>query len=216
MAEILLGFQLRIYPENIQHLSAEWRKTYLLREDIEFPLSIDVSVWNYYEDNFLLSNIYANYSGGSLRENVPNGLFIFDLKDSSVLNNPSHYDGALLIGITVVNDSLSIAQRLKAVHRIKDIQYTIAELNQVGWHCIGYDIADEWLLSGLMNIGFNSIDKASLSRRFKEDINKYGLIDSIDIAQEYCIHCNEHIPEHAPFAVYGIWTKNTPNFRETT
>lgn len=209
MDEFLLGFHLRMLPKFMDKWGSLQRATFLLREDISVPLSVDDNVWPYYKKEDLLTKVFVNYYGGPYEDNVPNGLELFCIKNH-ILVAESIYDDAFLIGIAIVNDPSGIAQHLQDMHKIENIQYTVNDLQKAGWNCLGYDIADDWLTSGLMNTGYSKEDKAVLSGRFADDLNEFSLFNSLDAAQSFRAESDKRVPEHAPFMVYGIWAKGRP------
>ena len=136
---------------------------------------------------------------------VPNGLKLYQIKDQSLLREPSRKDGAVLIAITIIDAFKNTADKLKAMHRIEDSPLSIADLQKIGWTCLGYDVADQWLYSCLMNCGYDPDEKRTLSLRFSDVLNGLGLFDSVKAALDFCIGCDLRAPVHAPFSVYGIW-----------
>lgn len=70
------------------------------------------------------------------------------------------------------------------------------------WKLLGYDVADKYLLSGLMNCGYK---KEGDYNKFKNSLNEYHLFNSINDAKEFKRSTNARVPEHAPFFVYGLW-----------
>ena len=199
MDETVLGFQLRIAPQDLELWDAQRRAMYLLREDIRIPLSVDTSVWPESRDNTLLSSLFADFS--TTPNSAPNGLALYALKSFAVLSHPASVKDPFLIGVSVVGE---VARELQDQHCIKSF-LPITELVSNNWICLGYDVADYWLLSGLFNCGYDAAGKPSLSQRFGANLNEYGLFASANTAWSFGFDCNARVPEHAPFAVYGIW-----------
>jgi hypothetical protein len=133
---------------------------------------------------------------------------MYDIKSASLLNQASRHDGGFLIGIAVINDNRDIARELQLMHRMSDSPCRIKDLQGAGWSCVGYEVANYWMLSGLMNCGYESSEKATLTDRFGPSLNEHGLFRSVEIASDFRAMCNLRVPEHAPFAVYGIWTND--------
>jgi len=204
MDELLLGFQLRIVPEKLERWDAERRKTYLLREEIEIPLSVDKAVWPLINARPSLAELFIDYS--TQPQAAPNGLGVYAVTASAIPRLVSYYDDGFLIGITATDEA---AYSLQSRHHIQNVQ-PITLLSEQGWRCSGYDVADSWLCSGLLNCGYSESDKFKLSNHFGSDLNKSGLFQSIEMAASFCTESNKRVPEHAPFFVYGIWTKTQP------
>jgi hypothetical protein len=203
MDETLLGFQLRVVPKSLERWQSPRRAIYLLRESISVPLSVDKAVWPSSDDKRLLADLFSDYSSNI--NAAPNGLDVYSIKDSVFLNRPPEHAGSLLIGITAMGD---VAQELRRTHHIGATLYSIADLKANGWWLVGYDVADRWLSSGLMNCGYTPDQKTVLSTRFGSRLNNHGLFDDPEAAQDFCVACNDRIPEHAPFVVYGIWSNS--------
>lgn len=207
MKENLLGFQLRNDPQSLIQWDIARRGKYLINENVDVPLSVDKSVWPINPNVPLLKELFAECYGGNYEDNIPNGLRLFSLKEESILNSLSYYNGGYLIGISIVNDDRDLNKRLLDMHRIEKKLHNIDLLTFYCWSCFGYDVADLWMISGLMNISFEP-PKAEIAKKYSKDLNKFGLFDLAKKASNYCQECNQRIPEHAPFIVYGIWAKN--------
>lgn len=205
MEEILLGFQLKIELMKIKQWELDRKREYLLREDIKKPLSVDKVVWPESDDKKMYSILFSDYCDGEYC--APNGLNIYSIKKQESLNRTSFYDGSILVGIAVVNDTKNRSQELKNKHSILDIPYLLNDLLEAGWSRLGYDVADYWLYSGLMNCSYSAKDKVNLAKRFANALNEYGLFNAVETAQEFCTDCETRIKEHAPFSIYGIWWK---------
>ncbi|MEZ0325208.1 MAG: hypothetical protein ACAH95_04830 [Fimbriimonas sp.] len=76
---------------------------------------------------------------------------------------------------------------------------------QPGWEFLGYDVADYFLLSGLMNCGYTEEEMAVLCERFGDRLNQNHLFTSIQAAEEFMLLSDERVPEHAPFYVFGLY-----------
>jgi hypothetical protein len=76
-----------------------------------------------------------------------------------------------------------------------------------GWSRLGYDVCDEWGLSGLANCSFqpDREDVKSLRATWGPKLNRFHLFDSIDNASEFVHVSNQRVKEHAPFFVYSLW-----------
>ncbi len=77
-----------------------------------------------------------------------------------------------------------------------------------GWRSLGYDIADNGLISGLSNCGFlkeEGDDVEEFRREFGPNLNDYGLFDRFDDADEFRIWSNKRMPEHCPFLVHELF-----------
>ncbi len=75
------------------------------------------------------------------------------------------------------------------------------------WELLGYDVADEYLRSGLNNWPFDKVteDVEAIRKKYVPALNAYHLFDSIEPATEFLMFSDERVQEHAPFFVFGIW-----------
>jgi hypothetical protein len=75
------------------------------------------------------------------------------------------------------------------------------------WDLLGYDVADEWLLSVLTNCGFDKLteDVEAIRKKYVPALNAYHLFDALEPATEFRMLSDERVQEHAPFFVFGIW-----------
>lgn len=146
------GWDRTAWPQERQNL-------FLLRRDIEQPLSVDISVWP---------------------------------------EAPSE-DAVWQLALTVVDDPQS-----GELHPDWDFP--------VDWPAgspsfLGYDVADSFLTSGLMNCGYAN-EAAELRERWARHLNLHHLFSERARALHFCRITNERIPEHAPFFVYGLYRLN--------
>ena len=72
------------------------------------------------------------------------------------------------------------------------------------WSFLGYDVSDYYLLSGLMNCGYRAED-GDLKAQWADKLNHYHLFDKMDDALEFARLRGGQIKEHAPFFAFGIY-----------
>lgn len=72
------------------------------------------------------------------------------------------------------------------------------------WPVLGYDVADEWLVSGLVNCGYAREEKQRLSKVWIVSLTRHGLFRDANAAIDFVKVANERVPEHAPFFVYEL------------
>lgn len=73
------------------------------------------------------------------------------------------------------------------------------------WPRLGFDVADDYLLSGLMNCGYWPEERALLRQRFAGQLNTYHLFTDRAVAQTFRRLTDERVPEHRPFNVFGLY-----------
>jgi hypothetical protein len=200
MDEVLLGFQLRVGRGQIPVWSSERRVKYLLIESVPVPLSVDTAVWPVSTDQSLQSRVFENWSAEP--SSAPNGLSVYRLRVAVELLGRG--EGSDPIAITALK---AAADDLKTLHKIEDAGYTVADLSARGWQRLGYDVADRWLTSGLMNCGYTASEKHALATRYGSLINDHHLFREAADAVAFSTQCGTRVPEHAPFFVYGVWSK---------
>jgi hypothetical protein len=83
----------------------------------------------------------------------------------------------------------------------------IPALRDPAWALLGYDVCDQWLLSGLSNCGYgtNESEIQILRETYTSDLNEHHLFDALKPAVDFMHLSDERVPEHAPFFVFGIW-----------
>ncbi len=72
------------------------------------------------------------------------------------------------------------------------------------WVRLGFDVADIWLCSGLMNCGYTPSDRPHAAR-FTRSLNRFHLFDDVAIALDFARFTDERVEEHAPFHVFGMY-----------
>lgn len=193
----LIGFDIRPEPQTPDSLwDDERRSTFLLRDDVSRPLSVDQQVW-----------------ASSLPEAAPN-------QWHGVLNHWSDLDAlsgvarslglatqplTCFIAVTIVWALLSNAERYDWATKRLD-QTAPASLGPE-WQVLGYDVADQWLTSGLSNCGYVGSERAEWRSRWANRINGAHLFDDPAEAGLFAKATNERVSEHAPFFVYGLFRR---------
>lgn len=78
------------------------------------------------------------------------------------------------------------------------------------WTFLGYDVASEFLLSGLSNCGYDPDEVSGLRACWSSHINHSHLFSSLDAAREFSRLSDRRVPEHAPFYEIGLWELQVP------
>lgn len=153
----------------------ERRRNYLLA-NAAAPLSVDMSVW-------------PSGRGTSLRGEIETD-FCFVEKFFAKKTE----ENVWLIAITLQ----------KELYRKEFSNWGIGEVD-VSWEFLGYDIADQGMLSGLSNCMYNEKEIEILKSVWSPDLNKHHLFKDIACAVKFRTLTELRVPEHAPFAVYGLY-----------
>jgi hypothetical protein len=76
-----------------------------------------------------------------------------------------------------------------------------------GWRFAGFDVADgPTAISGLCNCGYAASDATLVPRDvWGPYLNENGLFSEVGAAFDFRKLTDVRVPDHAPFAVFGIW-----------
>lgn len=210
MAEFRLGYDLR-FPF-AEFVPAQWpaarRARFLLRPKIAEPASVDGLVW---PSRFLFAGSFvARHPDGLPRvpanfESTLHGAFgLWPDTDTmwKRLRGASPRDEAVPVMITLVcSGDLPRGTGWTALISPE----AAARTADAGWRHLGYDVADESLLSGLANCGYDRREAAQLRRTWAPRLNRHGLFDRHDDANAFRASCDDRVPEHKPFWVYRLF-----------
>lgn len=206
---LILGFDAKVT------VPVDWnskrRDDYLLCKDRVFPKSVDDMVWPSIFDvtdelkRPSFTGIFQKYwqNLDELQQHVKHHqgeIVAVALEMESCL--PKHLNewNARLSGFSQDQDSDSTSS-IPIVARPDNIDDTFT--------FIGYDVADEWGLSGLMNCGGYTESELNDERvkSMISSLNANHLSNSYPAACQFAEYCNSRVKEHAPFFVYSIWSK---------
>ena len=180
--------------------SEENRNRFLYRLDITKPLSVDVLIWQ---------SIFASEG-----RSFPIKQFGFQsfwssftlLRKAITIAHREHpfreyrmIAAVLVLGDYCENDLINWNGRVPPV---------TPDQRGPDWKLIGYDVADQWALSGLSDCGFvpGYDDAPTLRKLWGPLLNKWHLFDELDAAIEFKYKSDERMKnDHAPFFVYGLW-----------
>jgi hypothetical protein len=198
--EILpIGFDVRMMAADyVQEVwSPERRMEYLLRTNVEWPMSIDPAVWP-----SLRQSHYFNAHGRRILNprlirkdtaHLENELGLF--RDQSSLDEIDTAQHGVRIGIEIILINTKDAGPFGGL--------VAAPVPQV-MNIIGFDIATEAPISGLCNCGYAQAELDRLRHKWECKLNEYGLLTDIEDAQQFQEMTNKRVPEHAPFYIYKL------------
>lgn len=201
----ILGFDARemwLTPAGDAHRSGGWteenKKTWLLRDDVDRPLSVDDSVW--------LSVFHADpqlqlpETSVGIVQNLWSDLKALKTNLDSQWN--SLWRRCWLIAVIVYIDDIGCCDH---AHWKSELGSAAPSTCAPQWQCLGYDVADAWLLSGLSNCThISEPDFPSLRTKFRPRINQYHLFDDKEDAMCFRDESNKRCPDHAPFFIYRL------------
>jgi hypothetical protein len=195
--EMLIGFDARemwLETDQINTAHEDWREKFLLRREIEKVLSADTLVWPSVFDLDKKLEL-PDWRG-----------LIQDLWDD--LQRMEHYLAkgwgaqwrpCSIIAVTKLVDSEWKQEMRAAGYPVKP-----PELDK-SWSLLGYDVSDEFLLSGLSDCGYTPEDVRTLGKRWSPHLNDHHLLADWKQAVEFQKMTDERVVEHAPFYVYGLY-----------
>jgi hypothetical protein len=209
----LLEFDVRAAKEPYvsRHWTAKRRAQFLLRPDVEWPLSVDEGVWpsvfyekpveSFDEGSSTIEIDYALHNQckvnleqlrtyyDSHRTLAPNGVFtaIELLSEKEANGNSMSY---------VIDGNIQCAIPLET---------STPERPPHGSVLLGYDVADAGYTSGLANCGYTEEDARALRPLWAQALNSFGLLQTVEEAIRFREVSDRRVPEHAPFWIYAIW-----------
>lgn len=186
--EHMLGFDCREMWQAFKTTWPQWRKDlFLLKHEIEKPLSTDTTVW---------PSIFDDEEDGGWRGHQ----FLW----ASLAKMQAHMETTVIpywmIGISVVLHNSETQQIWQPIYA-----QTTPSQPETDWTLLGYDVADFYLLSGLMNCGYEPAEIDSLAIKTKAHLNQYHLFSNLNAVHEFREISDQRATEHAPFFVYGLY-----------
>jgi hypothetical protein len=188
--EHLLGFSART-SEN--HYIDDWpparRDLYLLRFDLDRPLSTDTAVWP-------AVSVEAPLLGPPWHRSVK---VWPDLPAIQRFLPRRAYE---VVALTLVlrdlkGDELAEWQDIDSLDAKDPLP--------LGSTRLGYDVSDRALLSGLTNCGYSTDAARELRPVWGPRLNRYHLFSQLADAVVFKALTDRRVPEHAPFFCYGLY-----------
>jgi hypothetical protein len=199
--EQLVGYDAREYWLTMNNSWTEEQKhRFLYRLDVTKPLSVDTRIWptifesegrsipvefngfqDCWADFFTLQNTVAQV----FQENPMRTWKLIAI--------------TLLLGYCSQEDQAIWLSRLPA---------TNPDRRGIDWGFLGYDIADQWMLSTLSNCGFlpGIDDVPKLRAKWGPRLNEFHLFQNIHDAILFKQFSDERLREdHAPCFIFGLW-----------
>ena len=189
---IVLGFDVR-RPIALQKViwTDERRSKFLIRPEVQSPISVDRDVWPALALN--VDETYPLFLWDSVGE-IPTAFPEVARQDS---------DSPIVIEITAVgtNRESSVYWERIIFGRVKREEDRALKITT---ECLGYDVADRYLVSGLSNCMLSAEEMAVIRKDWSTAINMWGLFGDPGAAEAFREVCNRLVPEHAPFEVYRM------------
>ena len=200
-SELLIGFDAReMWLDPQGYWPDSRKKTYLLRYDVVRPLSTDTAVWRtvFDADTSLQRPEWIGPMMG-LWDNLAT---LQEYMDTAWSARTQPY---WLIAVTLQQDARETDNLLVRYARASEI---IPALRDPAWALLGYDVSDQWLLSGLSNLSWGNGSPGevqAISEKYLPSLNEYHLFTSVESAAKFIPLAEEEARAHAPFFVFGLW-----------
>jgi hypothetical protein len=218
--ERLVGFDAREWWRGFGAAwSQERRGRFLLRADVDKPLSTDTSVWPSIYDlgdsrvGYLPAEPPALLAPPAWTGPVQQMWAELDalrghLRAAGEPRVPPHrLVGVALVAGASAKPDLETWMRPLPDHSARLVEGAVAPSTPgPGWSALGFDVSDTWLLSGLSNCGYSASELAGLRSEFGPYLNRHHLFDEVEPAVRFARLRSGQVTEHAPFFVYRIWS----------
>lgn len=179
----LYGFDARVGLGAGDPWPVDRRERYLLRPEIEQPLSVDARVWP------LVAA--ARPTDGYMPD------VWFDLAAIKRACAAEPRVPTAIIALAVLDDH----ECVQATHDFGSVTCAI----DLAWLPLGWDIVDGDI-SGLSNCGYNPDEDPGAARAtFGRQLNAHGLFDDLSGAQAFRAETARRVPEHAPFTLHRLY-----------
>ncbi len=189
---IVLGFGIRKPVDQQGSLwQAERRSSFLIRPEIPSPVSVDSDVWPVLAVN--PDETFPLFLWGSVSEILAafpeaartgrHSPVIIEIAVLATGEQSSRYWEGIIFG---------------RVNPEKENALKIAP------ECLGYDVADRYLVSGVSNCMLFQEELAAVRKDWTDAINIWGLFEEAEAARAFRPVCDRLIPEHAPFEAYRL------------
>lgn len=205
----LEGAEFQILGYDARRVTPDWRgqraegcwDRFLLRTDLEQPLSTDDAVWDFALDWDDPNVGQPDWTGPfqDLWENLED-LEKFLAKCRRLAMRPYWV-------IAIARARNTMGERA-AQNQLPNLCFQYEGVDpaapQASWEFLGYDVSDYFQLSGLMNCGYCG-DGDSRGGYFAGKLSAFHLFDSFADADQCRQWMDERVGEHAPFFVYALF-----------
>lgn len=189
---VVLGFDAR-RPIVDQHLNwpEERRAKFLIRPETPSPISVDSAVWPVFA-----ANPDESYPL-NLWSSVSEIFTAFPRAARRLSESPAIIELAV---VATDQQSLGYWQGI-FLGRVKPEKDSALDITP---ECLGYDVADRYLVSGLSNCMLSQEELSVIRKDWSGAINIWGLFEEAEAARSFRTICDRLIPEHAPFEAYRM------------
>jgi hypothetical protein len=187
--EAVIGFDAREqFLASGEFWPPDRRRTYLLRPEVERPLSVDALVWP-----SVFHELPVPDCGGVAADLWDD----LDEMRAALAERPpvAHR----VVAVSWITDDATAKGGPRRSPRDAMPCALGAE-----WELLGHDVADGGCLSGLSNCGYSALERAELAPRWAPRLNAAHLLATVDDAFAFRRLADTRVSEHAPFFVYAL------------
>ena len=191
---------------------AERRDEYLLRPSVDWPLSVDASVWPsvFYSAIFREAS-HIDFGEIEVDPETDDGDYWLKLDQMKAFYESHKKPDTQGVFLAIQLFSEKEPQAGYLPYLLSDnnqcaliIHDTVPPELPPDSELLGYDVADGGGISGLTNCSYTAEEKAKLQPMWAGRLNTFGLLRTVEDAFEFANVTNERVREHAPFFVYGM------------
>lgn len=209
-SEAVLGIDFRISPTlaATSYWTPALRETHLLKPDIPIPATFDRSIWlSIHDDDARTLDPLASDLLPRLVNFRLNALDLYPLTSADAFTK-EHSKNVWTIAITVLLDRLAAVESFCGPLGITHLGSSEHSATIADWEFLGYDVVDcRTGVSGLTNCGLGRFRGEQVWLQAARNLSEYGLISSIDIANDLCAKIGAVIPDHSPFEALGLYAR---------
>lgn len=211
----LIRFDVRAAKE--QYASRRWdanaRARYLLRPDIEWPLSVDRRVWpSVFYSGIVERPDWQSYATIEVDPAIDGGRYWLDLARMR-----AYYDrhrtlapDGVFVGVELLSEKDAdvgtvLYKDPEGIQCGLSLEETVPERPPERSTLLGYDVADVGWISGLANTEYTSEEIRDLAPVWSNRLNSFGLLATLEDAAAFRQVCDARDPGSAPFWIYALW-----------
>ena len=193
--EMVIGFDVRemwLEPEALT-VHENWKDIFLLRKQIKKVLTTGNSWPSVFDVDDQLDELDVPRWHGGLKNNLQK------MEDYVTMGWGSQWKPCWITAVTKLVDS-----EWKQMMHQEGYPINPRDLDE-NWTLLGYDVSNEWLLSGLSGLGYYPEEVQTLGKNWGRYLNEYHLLTDLQQAIDFQKMTDERVADHAPFFVYGLY-----------
>jgi hypothetical protein len=204
--QLVIGFDAREMWLGLDAWTPERKRSFLLRQDIEKPLSTDTMVWpSLFHSHRTVISGSEIITGSVLDLEFPieyrtiDNLWIQLSTMQGYLDKlPTNENNSYWVIAIAELMSFEDKETLKPTHPVRPLEIDSS------WKLLGFDVSQTNLSSGLTNERYDATEIETLRTRWSPHLNKYHLFSEEKRANEFAAWADRDIG-HAPYHIYAIY-----------